>query len=155
MRHNIETITWQAHEYNPTELSQDWYYYVGGAGVVLFIIALLTKNFLFAVLIIIGTGLIILLGTRPPELITFSLTPQGLQVKDQLYLYRNIVAFGLKDHEQPHKLMMHVNRYFAPHLIIPLEDIDPELIRATLRPILPEVHFEESFVDLMIEALGF
>lgn len=155
MNPNFETITWQAYEYNPAEISRDWFIGVAAFGLLVLIIALFTKNFLFALLILIGTGLIILLGTREPELITFSITSKGLVIKDQLYLYRNLIAFGLKDHEQPHKLMIHTSRLLAPHIIIPLEDVDPELIRASLKKFLPEVHFEESLVDLFMEYLGF
>ena len=155
MKPEPETITWQAHEYNPEELSRDWFIGIGAFGLVIFLIALFTKNFLFALIIILGVGMIGLLGTRKPEYLTFSLTSKGLVIKDQIFLYRNLIAFGLKDHEEPHKLMIHANRLISPHIIINLENIDPEIIRQFLRPILPEVQFEETFIDRLIEVLGF
>lgn len=148
-------LEWQALEYDPTEKSSDWFWVVGTIGTISIILAILFKNFLFAIILLLGTFIVMMYGARKPELITFSISTKGIRAKNDLYPFKNLIGFAIKSGEGPDKLLIHSNRLFLPHIILPIEDIDPELIRERLSIMLPEETFEESFVDTLIERLGF
>jgi hypothetical protein len=148
-------LEWQALEYDPTEKSSDWFWTIGIAGGIGIVLAIIFKNFLFAIVLLLGTFTMMMYGARKPELITFSISSKGIRAKNDLYPFKNLLGFAIRSGEGPDKLMIHSNRIFLPHIILPIEDIDPELIRERLSVMLPEEIFEETFIDLLVERLGF
>ncbi|MCE9628457.1 MAG: hypothetical protein K8Q91_00430 [Candidatus Vogelbacteria bacterium] len=151
----IPTLEWQAFEYNYNEKNSDWFWMVGIVGGIAVILAILFKNFLFAIILLLSTFTVLMYGARKPELITFAITAKGIRIKNDLYPFKNLKGFAIKEDDDFAKLMIHSDRLFLPHIIIPLEDIDPELIRERLSIFLDEEHFEETFVDIFVERLGF
>jgi hypothetical protein len=151
----LPTLEWQAFEYDYKEKTNDWFWVVGVGGFIAIILAIIFKNFLFAIVLLLGTFVTMMYGARKPELITFAIGAKGVTIKNDLYPYKNLIGYGLKVGEGPDKLMLHIDRLFLPHLILPIEDIDAELIRERLGKFLPEEEFEESPIDLFIEYLGF
>lgn len=148
-------LEWQDYEYTPTEKTSDWFWTVGLVGFTAVIIAFVFKNFLFAIVLLISTFTVMLFGAREPEIIRFEVTRRGLKAKNNLYPFDSLQSFALKDHEEPHKLMIESNRLFLPHIIIPLGDANPAQVRNILSQFLPEVPFEESLIDEWAERLGF
>jgi len=151
----LPTLQWQAFEYDYKEKTNDWFWVVGVAGFIAIVLSILFKNFLFAIVLLLGTFVVMMYGARKPEMVTFSIGAKGVTIKNDLYPYKNLLGYGLKVGEGPDKLMLHVNRLFLPHLILPIEDIDPELIRERLDKFITEEEFEESAIDLFVEYLGF
>ncbi len=149
------TVEWQTLEYDHTEKHSDWFWLVGLVALLGIIISIVTLNFLFAIVIVIAGFTVMMYGSRPPAVIKVALTRRGVQVKNQLYPYSDISAFAIRDDEEPYKLILHIDRFFLPHVAIHLEDIPPEQVRTHLAQFLPEEPFAEHPIELIIERLGF
>ena len=150
-----EYLKWSDYEYDHSDKTPDWFWVVGIVGLVAIIGAMIFKNFLFAIILLIGTLTIMLFGARKPEFIEFEINKRGIKVKNDLYPFATIKSFALKDEEGPYKLMIESDRLILPHIIIPLGDTNPEDIRKILNRFLPEEPFHESLVDKLSEHLGF
>lgn len=151
-----QTIDWQDFEYIKQEdKSQDWFWVVGAITAGGILLAIILKNFLLALILLIGMGTAMALVNRKPELVTFSISTQGIKIKNNLYPLKEIDSFAIKDDKKPYKLMIESGRMIFPHIVIPLSHVDPEEVRDFLADFIPEVDFEESLVDKLSEQLGF
>ena len=149
-------IEWEAPEYDHFEKDANWFWTIGGAALGLVLIAILLKNFLFAIIILLGAFTVMLYGARLPSLIYFALTPKGLRVKDRLYPYNYLRSFWISDEHAKRKIIIESDRLLLPHLIILLPpEIDDVEAREYLLQYLPEVQHEESLIDLLTDYLGF
>ena len=151
----MPTLEWQAFEYNYNEKNSDWFWMVGIVGGVAMILAILFKNFLFGIVILLSTFTVLMYGARKPELVTFAITAKGIRIKNNLYSFKSLLGFAIKEDDNFAKLMIHSDRIFLPHIILPLDGVDPELFRERLSLFLDEEHFEETLVDIFVERLGF
>ena len=151
-----QSLEWQAPEYDHFVRDARWFWQVGLGAVVLILLAILVKNFLLAVIILLAGFTVMLYGARPPALLHFSLTPKGLRVNRQLYPFRRLHSFWVSDEFGKRKIIMESERWFLPHLIIPLpEDVSDDEARQFLLKHLPEEHHEESAADYLADYLGF
>jgi hypothetical protein len=155
MDESSEVLEWTAPEYEPIDRSPDWFW---AAGVIIFailIICIVLKNFLLALIILIGTSTLFVFARRDPEMITFRLLDNGIQAKNEIFLYKHIESFWVSEDRYPHKLFIKTDRLFFPHIVIPLDDADPVTVRTRIKKNVKEVPHEESMIELLSEYLGF
>lgn len=153
------TLEWEALEYEHFAKDARWYKRVMIAVAVLAFISLLFKNFLLAVLVLVGGFAVLLHGARLPETLKIKLTAKGLKINDHLYPYDRLQSFWLTDdhgEDRRPKLIVEADRFFLPHLVILLPEAPrEEAIREYLLQYLPEVRREESFADILSDWLHF
>jgi hypothetical protein len=155
MEDSEETLEWTAPEYEQTERSPDWFW---GVGIVIFailIVCIVLKNFLLALIILVGTGTLYAFTQRDPEMITFKLTPDGIVAKNEVFPFKHTESFWVAEERWPHKLFIKTDRFFFPHVVIPLDEANPESVRQYLRQYLKEIPHEESMIEIFSEYLGF
>ncbi len=152
---SAKLLEWLEFEYDHYEKSSDWFWIVGLSGLLLIVLAVIFKNFLFAIIILIGTFTVMMYAIREPELVHFQITNRGIKIKKDTYLYKDLHSFAIKDDQPPHRLMIESNRLLLPHIIIPLGETDPDEVRNILSKFLEEEPFEESITDMLSEHLGF
>lgn len=151
-----EQVSWNAPEHTHTDKGNDWFWALGIIAVSGAVVALLFKNFLFALLIVIGAFTMALLAARPPRTLQFTLTERGILIDDALYPYQMLVAFWIQEHQDDHPLLIvDSRRFLTPHLLIPLDDVDPEEIREYLLEHLKEEELSEPFGQRFAEFFGF
>lgn len=149
-------LEWQTMEYDHEHRSSDWFWMVGLIAALGIIISIVTRNLLFAVVILIAGFTVMMYGARRPEEITVSITKRGVQIKNQFYPYANIAAFAVKDDDEgPDRLILHIDRWFLPHVSTYIEAVDPDQVRDYLSDFLIEEPYEESWLENLIERLGF
>lgn len=146
-------IEWETLEYEHYEKSPQWFWTVGLGGFVLIFVAILTKNFLLAILILLATFTLILHGGRRPDKITITVSRHGVQVRHRLYPFKTLRSFWV--HDQPtKKITLRSEKAFMPHLHLPLpEDLDHETLRVFLLEQLPEERHEPTLIDALVEYL--
>ncbi len=159
-----ELIRWQAVEHHYRDKSRDWYLAVGIVTVLTIIGALLLKNILLAIVLLLGGASIILHGSRPPRLSTFGLTKEGVRINSDLFPYNHLNSFWIHEDRSPRIIMIHSQKVLHPHLIIPLPEVegdgeserdeDLELIRGHLTSFLPEEEQEPSVSEVLADWLG-
>ncbi len=115
----METITWSAPEYEHKERSRDWYW---ALGVIVFASAATSAifgNYFFALLILIGGGLLALFSIKQPDTVNYEINDKGVKINDQIYLYPNIKSFWID--RETSSLFIRSERMFVPIISIPVE----------------------------------
>ena len=107
---------------------------------ILIIYAFWTHNFLFAVIIIIASFIVILHDSSNPEDIEFSITTSGLILGKKFYDYDEVKDFAVvyKPNKNLKRLYFELKAPFAHRLSIPLQEQDPLPIREHLLKYLLE-----------------
>jgi len=151
----FENIEWEAPEYEFAEKNADWFWIVGIVVFTIIVLAFLFDNFLLGVLAIIAGFTVVMFGARKPKTISFSITKQGIQVEDRIYLYDSLTSFWVDD--KPHRqiLILESERMVMPHIIIPLSGVDPDEIKKALSQFLKEKHLNEPIAEHISRILKF
>jgi hypothetical protein len=132
-------VEWEVDEYPHHSRSKNWYVIGGVLGVLLILYAIATANFLFAVIILM-IGIITLLSTfLPPDRVPVMISNTGVVVNDMYYDFEAIRDFSLAYNPPDVKyLYFDFHSPWQPLLSIPLEDVDPNLVRESLLPFCSE-----------------
>ncbi|MFZ3020470.1 MAG: hypothetical protein WA051_03085 [Minisyncoccia bacterium] len=146
-------IEWQTLEYPLQEHGSDWFISVGIIAFAGAIAAVILENYIFAILIMIGTASLLLFAARIPKRITVRIFEKGILLDMMLYPYNTLRSFHVNEHEG--KLLLRTNKLFLPILAIHIEDTSPEDIRRILSPNIRQEEIEESFWEKLMDHLGF
>lgn len=149
-----KTIEWQAPEYEFYKKTADWYWAVGIMTVAASLSATLLHNFLFAFLALLAGFSIALYGARKPDIVLFSITPEGIHIKNRVYLYENLKKFWI-NYNPPDKkeLIIESKKTLMPPITILLENTDPQKARACLLRYLKEEKIEEPLATTLAKLL--
>jgi|SRR3989338_10161892 len=155
MENAAGAIRWSAYEHEHIERSVDWFWALGIVAVSAALISIIFSNVLFAILIILAAFTIGLLARTPPEIIEFEISHKGIRVGGTLHRYNEIISFWVEDeHDAPPMLLVDTTKFMSPNLIIPIENIDPHLVRSYLLPHAKEVHMKEPVSHKILEFFG-
>lgn len=150
------TLRWSAHEHEHIERSGDWYWALGIAAVCLAVTAVLFHDTLFGLLIIIAALTMGLHAREAPPLHTFEVSGRGIKVDDTLHHWDDIISFWIEeDNDAAPTLLVDTKKALAPNLIIPLEEVDHEAVRAILAEHCVETPMREPVTHKIMELLGF
>lgn len=148
-------LSWSAYEHEFVQRGSDWFWALGIAAICIAVIAVLFHDVLFAILILLGAAILARLANVPPELVRFELSERGIRVGDTMHRYEEIIAFWVEDHgvDRP-LLLVDTVKFMAPNLIIPIEGIEPHLVREYLQPRVEEVPMKEPVAHKILEFFG-
>ena len=146
-------IEWETLEYPLRERGSDWFISVGIVAFAGALAAVILENYIFAVLIIVGTAALLLFAAKIPKQITVRIFEKGVLADMMLYPYSSLRGFHVNEHEG--KLLLKTNKLFLPVLVIPIEDTHPEDIRKILSGKIREAEIEESFWEKLMDHFGF
>lgn len=151
-----EIVGWMVDEYERHERGPVWYAVAFIVGISLVLYAVITQNFLFAIIIIMCGVIIGLSSLREPDRIPFLATTRGVALGGQFFAYKELRSFWIM-YEPPFVKCLYLDfrNPITPHLVIPLEDQDPLEIRDALLEFLREdlTQEEEPLSDLLGKVL--
>jgi len=149
-------LEWQAPEFQKYEKGPLWFIIVGLIGLGIFAIALLMKNFIFAIMIIFAVFAIFVYAVKNPGLVTFTLDGNGLTIGEKKYSYDGLKSFWIF-FEPPEikELALNSKKWSTPLIRIPLGEQDPVAIRQALLKFIPEEKIEESIIDSLARTFKF
>jgi len=132
-------LAWEVPEFDKHDRSPRWYAIVGTISIVLVVYAVLTANFLFAIIILMGALIMFLSHRREPNPVPFAITVGGIFVGNHFHPYHEFRHFSIL-YEPPDvkRLYLASQGTFRPIMHISLEDMDPNIVRETLLGFLPE-----------------
>ena len=135
-----EIIGWQVPEYEKHERSKSWYVIAAIIGILLLIYSFWTANFLFAVIIIITSLIIIIHDGRDPDMVNFNITDEGIIIGRKFYDYDEIKDFAIvyKPKQGVKNLYFEFKNTIKHRLSVPIQDMNPLLIRENLLKYLKE-----------------
>lgn len=149
-------IMWEAPEYVYHPKSLDWYWGVGIVSLALILIAIFTRNLLFAIFAAVAGFTVAIWGARKPKTIAITLGGNGITIETRLYPYQELVSFWIHYNSPIIKEINVVTKStFLPYLRIPIGNENPAEIRAFLTRFLPEKIQEESLIDIIARVLKF
>jgi len=149
-------ISWKTKEYEHRPKSIDWYWTVGIISVGLIAVAIMMKNAMFVILIMLGGFSIALFSARRPNIVDFAVTVRGIQINSNLFPYDDLESFWIH-YDPPHKKELGIisKKALMPRIVIPFGDTDPNDVREHLINFLEEKHHEEGISESIGKLLGF
>ena len=78
-------ISWTFPEFEQHERSRKWWIWFVVVDIIVLLFAILSANFLFALIIIMITGIIVFRHYHDPETVTCTITDEGIEVTDYAY----------------------------------------------------------------------
>lgn len=151
-----ESLIWETHEFEYREKNSDWYWILGIVAIIGALIAIVFGNLIFAVLIIVGSFVMVLFGSKHPDSIECEINNRGVRVEQKLYPYNLLESFWVDDlNEHKPKLLMTSKSTMALHIVIPIQDVSPDDVRNYLLKHIEEVEQSESFTERIMEWIKF
>lgn len=149
-------VSWEAPEYEYREKSGDWYWAVGIVTVGFLALALILKNFLFAIIVAIAGFTLAVYGARPPRVIPFAITSRGVKIGNVLYPYETLKSFWI-NYDPPHirEIYLISKKFLMPQISLPLAGTDPNEVREHLLKFLEEKEIQESLSDTIARFFRF
>lgn len=149
-------IRWEAPEFHYREKSADWYWILGIIVVVGMLIAIVANNIIFAILIGVGGFVFGVFAGKHPDTLNCELTGKGVRVDHTLYPYSSIDTFWVHGSEEEHpRLLMTLKNQFSMQVIIPIDNIDPDVVREHMLEYVHEMEQQESFTERIMEWVHF
>lgn len=151
-------IIWETHEYLFQEKTNDWYWGVAIIALSAAVIAIIFGEILLALLIIIGSFTLCLVGARRPNVVRYEINNTGVLIENILYPYATLSSFWVENNSHmgiPSKVIFKSRKIVSPFLVLHIEDIDPELMRDFLLDHLPEAEHSEPLSQKLLEYFGF
>ena len=147
-------MRWQAHEYIHHNRSAGWF--ILFAIVVLGLIAaaiFLIKSITFAILVPVMAAALLVYIHRPPRLLEYTLSRQGVHVNDHLYPFGEFKAFGVIRDGQEYSVMLLPTKRFKPGVTIYFPEESGEAIVDMLGARLPMQELHLDVVDKILRKL--
>ena len=133
-------IGWEITEFEGHQREKAWYLIAGGIAILLFIFALATKNYLFALIVLMAAFIIVMHDGKEGELVPFSITDEGILIGRKFIDYDELKDFSIvyKPHQGVKNLYFRNKNTFKPRISISLAEQDPLKIRNVLIKFLDE-----------------
>jgi len=151
-------LEWEGREYDHNPKSADWYWALGIIAVASTVASVLFGNYLLAVLIVIAAAAFALHAAKEPPLHRFRLIEKGIMVGDDLHEFEKMISFSVLEDvkgELPPMLSIKTESWLSPHLIIPLNEVDVDVVYDYFLQHVNEEEHKHTFVDLVAAWLGF
>lgn len=150
----MEPVRWQAHEYIHHEKGFGWFFLF--ALVVLALIALavfVMQSLSFAILVPVMAAALIVYTHRPPRIIDYTLSKQGLHVNDRLYAFGEFKSFGIIHDDGEYSIMLVPTKRFRPGVTVYFPEEAGEAIVDMLGARLPMQDLHLDMIDRLIRKL--
>ncbi|MBU1039024.1 hypothetical protein KKC17_02200 [Patescibacteria group bacterium] len=134
-----EQISWSFKEFNPIIRSRRWWWLAGVISLLLLLYAVLTGNFLFALILLMGAILFVNETKRQPRHLKCQITNKGLAVGKKFWRWSELNEFWIA-YQPPtiDNLYVLPKNLFDPRLSIPLNKTNPLKVRTELKKFLNE-----------------
>jgi len=148
----VGVTSWLTHLSPPTSRERIWYI-VGILGISAVLVAYLTHDFLFTIILILAGFILLLNAYRPhhPHQITVHAT--GISINDEHHHFADMKSFWID--YQPHikEISIELKKGYSPIMKIPLEDANPLEIRQAMISYVPEREHEQSLLDHIVRLI--
>ncbi len=135
----FKPIKWTFQEYIKHNRGRAWYIWAIIIGGAIIVHSLLTGNWLFALIIIMISIIMVINHQQEPRQMKFEINHQGVKLGDKEYEYNEISKFWII-YQPPHvkNLYFDFKSPFRPKLSIPLEKENPVHVKSFLHQYLEE-----------------
>ena len=152
----MTTLTWQAPEFEYHAKSTQWFIalWIIAAGLVA--VAIITKSFFMAALVVIGAFIFHLYAVKYPRTLTISVDPKVLRIENKEYPLERFSSFWIFERQgRNYLLSLAPKKSLQMHIALLIPEEHVPRARMLLRPTLPEVEHEESIIDTLADRIRF
>lgn len=137
--YGTEYFSWMIDEYPRYERGFFWYLFAGAAALGLLVYAVMSANFLFALIIVMVAMIMYISSLSRGNQIRFCVTEMGLVVGESFYPYKDIRRYWVI-YEPPEvkNLYFDFKSPLSPRLTVTLGEHNPNEVREILNQILHE-----------------
>jgi hypothetical protein len=138
-------LKWQFPSFQQHDRGFTWYVIAGAIAIAFFIYAMVQKNFLFAIIIILIAITLIAKDFLSPHQVQFTVDEDGVSIGDKSYRFREFDTFWLA-YEPPQVKMLYLTfkSGVRPSYPIPLGNENPLRVRTVLQKYIREDLEQES-----------
>lgn len=149
-----EPVTWQAKEFIHQEKGTTWFI-VFAVVIALFmaVAILLMRSWSFAVLLVVIAVVIVVLSRRPPRVMEYALSEDGLHIDSTLHKYEDFKSFGVVHDTNEFSIMLIPRRRFMPGITVYFPEEAGEDIVDVLGSRLPMRDLHLDAVDRVVRKL--
>ncbi|HEY5695346.1 MAG TPA: hypothetical protein VIQ80_00765 [Candidatus Saccharimonadales bacterium] len=149
-----EPVRWQAHEYIHHEKGFGWFFLFSLVVIALIALALFVMQSLsFAILIPVMAAALVVYTHRPPRVLDYTLSRQGLHVNDKLYAFNEFKSFGVIHDDGEYSIMLVPVKRFRAGLTVYFPEEAGEAIVDMLGARLPMQELHLDLIDRLIRKL--
>lgn len=147
-------LAWEAPEFRYFEKSTSWFTGTIIVAVVLGLIALWQKNFLFLIFILIAEALVLYWGKQSPRLFKYQAFAEGiLEDERKLYAYGSYQSFALLYDNRLAELILKPKKNLGGYTRILMSVELKDAAIAEVSQYLPFFEYEESFIEHLANRL--
>lgn len=149
-------LEWDAHEYEPKERSQDWFWAVGIITFALAFTSVIFGNVILGILILVAVFSLVVFAKKEPDATHVVIDERGITRGKVLYPFPTLRSFWLElDH--PHqKIIIRSEKMLMPYIVIPLaEEVDTDRLRRILLRYMNEEFHSLPLAERLLDYLGF
>ncbi len=148
-------LSWAVPAYSHDKKTVDWFWGLGIIILAMAIASIILKNYYFAVVLILGGGMMSYFAHKEPETLYYNLDKDGLKVKDRLYPFKTIKAFWIKKEESP-ALFIRTDRFFLPEIKIRINNNVADKIREIfVNQNITEEEMKEHLSETIMDMIGY
>ena len=149
-----DPVHWQATEYIHREKNMLWFVVFGVVAVALMAVAIfLMDSITFAVLVPVMAIALLVYIHRPPRLLDYTISRQGLHINDHLYSFAEFKSFGVIHDGEEYSIMLIPVKRFHQGITVYFPEEAGEAIVDMLGARLPMQELHLDFFDRIIRKL--
>lgn len=151
-------ITHEVNEYEKKPRSLTWYIVAVLVGASLLVYAIMTSNFMFAIILVLIGVVMILTSLNEPRKLALEIDPTGVRLGNKKYSYNQFREFSIiYQPPEVNTLYLEFRMPFRERLSIPLGDINPNAVREYLLNFIEEdlEREDESLSDILSRTFRF
>jgi hypothetical protein len=141
-------LVWEGKEFQEYERNRKWYLLVGVIGALLTIGALVLQQWLTAPVFALATFVVLRHADDKARTVSYQISRLGVTVDDKFHPYNELKTYWIVYNPPAQTITFQNIGRFKPLIKLNLEDMDPEVVRETLKPYLAETPKQsEDFLD--------
>ncbi len=149
-----QPLRWQATEYVHRERDQMWFILFVVVTIILIAVAIFViKSVTFAILIPVMAAALVVYIRRPPSVLDYTLSRQGLHINDRLISFSEFKSFAVIHGDSEYSVMLIPTKRFKPGVSVYFPEEAGEAIVDVLAARLPMQEANLDIVDRIIQKL--
>lgn len=152
----IAPIRWQASEYIHHEKQALWFIGLVVVSLVLVLLSVfLMKSWSFTALVVVMAVAVGYLAMRPPRIMEYQLTAQGIQIDEKHFHYSDFRSFGIINEGPLYSVVLTPNKRFMPQVTMYFPRELGEQIIDMLGGMIPMEDIRLDTIDRLVRKLRF
>jgi hypothetical protein len=149
-----EPVRWQATEYIHHDKSIGWFVVFSLVAIAFILLAIFViKSITFAILVPVMAAALVVYSYRPPRVIDYTLSRQGLHINDRLYPFADFKSFGVIRDDGEYSIMLIPIKRFRPGVTVYFPEEAGEAIVDMLGVRLPMQELKLDVIDKLTRKL--